>query len=198
MEDVVQPRSVKSWDVLRAWFEAASSAAVATADPGQEEGSKALLTGAEKVLKNGSGDGAEVTPATENGADASPTPTVAHTPTTEAELKKVYGVEVAGGSACEGGGGGERCRGLWKLSECKVALDGSCLKCGEVLRSIELSEDEEQRLLTQVITLVVFVVVSRLLVLNSRIVEHAKRCVDFGCVEGMCVFASRQVCLCCE
>lgn len=45
--------------------------------------------------------------------------------------------------------------GDWIVSECKVADDGTCGSCGEVLRSIELSEDDEERLLKQVGTSVV-------------------------------------------
>lgn len=61
-------------------------------------------------------------------------------------------VKAAGGSSeVEREGEGESKRGFygWKVSECKVAADGTCQSCGEVLRSIELSADDEQRLLKQ-------------------------------------------------
>lgn len=40
--------------------------------------------------------------------------------------------------------------GSWNVTECYVRKDGTCENCGEVMRSIELSEDDEQRLLKQV------------------------------------------------
>lgn len=41
--------------------------------------------------------------------------------------------------------GGKR----WRILECTVADDGTCTSCGEKLQSIELSEDDEQRLRKQ-------------------------------------------------
>ncbi|CAB1119970.1 unnamed protein product [Ectocarpus sp. CCAP 1310/34] len=42
----------------------------------------------------------------------------------------------------------------WIVTECYVRKDGTCENCGEVMRSIELSEDDEQRLLKQIEELV--------------------------------------------
>ncbi|CAM9736570.1 unnamed protein product [Ectocarpus sp. 12 AP-2014] len=44
--------------------------------------------------------------------------------------------------------------GSWIVTECYVRKDGTCENCGEVMRSIELSEDDEQRLLKQIEELV--------------------------------------------
>ena len=46
-------------------------------------------------------------------------------------------------SAATSGGG-------WRVVECKVGTDGTCENCGEVLRSIDLSKEDEDRLLQQV------------------------------------------------
>lgn len=40
--------------------------------------------------------------------------------------------------------------GSWRVTECKVDEDGTCNNCGEVLKSIDLSPDDERRLLEQV------------------------------------------------
>lgn len=45
--------------------------------------------------------------------------------------------------SCGGGGG-------WNVVECKVGADGTCENCGEVLRSVDLSKADEERLLHQV------------------------------------------------
>lgn len=50
-----------------------------------------------------------------------------------------------GSPGVNGGGGGG-----WSVVECKIGIDGTCENCGEVLRSVDLSQDEEERLLRQV------------------------------------------------
>lgn len=50
------------------------------------------------------------------------------------------------GSTGVAGGGGSG----WSVVECKVGTDGTCENCGEVLRSVDLSKDDEERLLRQV------------------------------------------------
>lgn len=52
------------------------------------------------------------------------------------------------------GGDGDNSQG-WSLTECKIAQNGSCHNCGEVLRSIEIPESDERRLLKQVRAFVV-------------------------------------------
>ncbi|CAM9258489.1 unnamed protein product [Hapterophycus canaliculatus] len=47
-------------------------------------------------------------------------------------------------------GGGTDDTGSWSVKECYVRSNGMCENCGEVLRSIDLPKDEEQRLLKQV------------------------------------------------
>ena len=64
------------------------------------------------------------------------------------------GGDVGDGAGAGNGGGGGAC-GDWIVSECRVGDDGSCGSCGEVLRSIDLSKDDEERLLKQVGTSVI-------------------------------------------
>eukprot|EP00903_Cladosiphon_okamuranus_P008688 g8324.t1 len=53
--------------------------------------------------------------------------------------------------SCGGGGDGG---GGWSVVECKVGADGTCENCGEVLRSVDLSKEDEERLLHQIEVLV--------------------------------------------
>lgn len=50
-----------------------------------------------------------------------------------------------GSPSVNGGSGGD-----WRVVECKVGTDGKCENCGEVLRSVDLSKEDEERLLRQV------------------------------------------------
>eukprot|EP00752_Nemacystus_decipiens_P005171 g4693.t1 len=52
-------------------------------------------------------------------------------------------------ATADGGGGGG-----WSVVECKVGTDGRCENCGEVLRSVDLSKEDEERLLQQIEELV--------------------------------------------
>lgn len=77
-------------------------------------------------------------------------------PAADNSLEAARGAPPSDSGGGDGGGGdaGGAC-GDWVVSECKVADDGSCGSCGEVLRSIDLSEDDEERMLKQVGTSVV-------------------------------------------
>lgn len=62
---------------------------------------------------------------------------------TKGPVESDVAVEESGGAEAAGGFRG------WRVSECTVADDGTCRNCGEKLKSIELSEDDEERLRKQ-------------------------------------------------
>lgn len=136
MEDVLQPRSRRSWDVLKEWFRVAggkknaSATTVTTMPPkdASENSTGAIETLADadktRVVAESSGEGLETV--SDRSHRASPEDEVVGS---DSEQSTAHG---------------------WRVVECRVGKDGSCGNCGEMLRSIELSEDDEKRLLKQV------------------------------------------------
>lgn len=123
MEDVLQPRSRRSWDVLKEWFriaEGKKNASATTDTPENSTGAVEMLANASKI----SGDSPEM--------DLE----CSHRSSPEDEV-----VDSNSGQSMAHG---------WRVVECRVDNNGSCGSCGEMLRSIELSEDDERRLLKQV------------------------------------------------
>lgn len=128
MEDVLQPRSRHSWDVLKAWFSNAGQSSRVTRSTNDASAAET----ADADHKNPS-DSAERNLEKEEDGAAS-TPSSSRPPSDAGTFK------------CNGDGGGF----IWKMAECKIDDDGSCGHCQETLRSIDLSEDDEKRLLKQV------------------------------------------------
>lgn len=176
MEDVLQPRSRHSWDVLKAWFEVAGQGdnstetvadndfgakqdssvaeqAVAAreantdstnkGDPNEGDGSTIAAQGSARPGVDGNPPPLEGTEDTAATGDASESDSKATPAGEEDATQTPEAVSCAPRSPSAVGGG-------WGVSECRVGKDGACGKCGEVLQSIELSEDDEQRLLKQV------------------------------------------------
>lgn len=153
MEDVLQPRSRRSWDVLKAWFRVSTGGGSSTStDPAATEAkndSKPEERGDGRVVAQATDASAQTTSASDGAAlTASPPPTAggddgaASPPPAPSPAPADAGSEDHSPRA-EGGFG-------WCVTECKVGQDGTCESCDEVLRSIELSQDDEQRLLKQV------------------------------------------------
>lgn len=219
MEDVLQPRSRASWDVLKAWFRVApseSSAGVDTEDgergrppngicsvgsaregpkngAGREEVSTAVTPIVEtkeefvasprrdEAGNEGIAEGEKAGTAEEEGGEAAgkhqapdrdnpveSAASIVAAPSADVPIAPAAAGTEENGNGCSVAvvavvttamdrvecGAGEAVTSAygkgWKVSECKVAPDGSCQSCGEILTSIELSADEEQRLLKQV------------------------------------------------
>lgn len=223
MDDVLQPRSRHSWDVLKAWFKVGpnaigngcietkeAAATGGTAESPEESGSRSHTDGdggtdvqetpsgglsgsggidgrlGEGGVSSGGAAAPEVPPKRPtDGASAADTAAATTVPACAtasaaegddavAAFAEVDGNGVLGGDgdpapkagpqADSGGGhdaiadphgagadgGGDDGGGSWSVKECYVRFNGMCENCGEVLRSIDLPKDEEERLLKQV------------------------------------------------
>ena len=134
MEDVLQPRSRRSWEVLKEWFRVAGESKItnpsvtttSTSSPPKD----ALENSSDAVETNVDANETRAASGESNGAlEEAPSDPPRPPPAVEAA---------------------DHADHAWKVSECGVGKDGSCGNCGEVLGSIELSEDDERRLLKQV------------------------------------------------
>lgn len=146
MEDVLQPRSRRSWDVLKEWFRIAggnknASATTVTTIPSKdapENSTSAVetLADADKISDDSPGMISGRSPEIVSGR--SPDIVSGRSPLSSPDDEAVDSNSEQ--STAHG----------WRVVECRVDNNGSCGSCGEMLRSIELSEDDEKRLLKQV------------------------------------------------
>ncbi|CBJ26017.1 conserved unknown protein [Ectocarpus siliculosus] len=147
MDDVLQPRSRHSWDVLKAWFKADGgggddATGAATTSP-RAAGADAVGRSSQADGGGGDDDVMEGAPQADGDEAVGDPPPVAGKDAVEEASPQA---DAAGGEKKPPSGGA----GSWIVRECYVRKDGTCENCGEVMRSIELSEDDEQRLLKQV------------------------------------------------
>ncbi len=118
-----------------------SSSSPAAAAPDLELGDKAAGDRKEASSGDCSGDGDDPMG-------------VGQEPQSDSDVGARAGASISESSSVGGGdvatAGDSSCGSGWTVVESTVRADGTCENCGEVLRSIDLSLDDEQRLLKQV------------------------------------------------